>query len=250
MMSRRCRAVFRAVVLVGAVLAGSSALADPPSSPPGRVPAELLARLRHVLPGGHFRSVAPTPIAGLYEVVFAGRVFYFTADGAYLLRGDLIDVKARHNLTEDRRKGMRLEALRALGEDSMIVYSAQNRRHTVTVFTDVDCPSCARFHREVPKLLERGVTVRYAAFPRGGIPSKSYDRLVSVWCAGDRRQAFDAAVSGQPVARARCENPVKRHFAEGHGLGVGGTPTLILDDGELISGYVPYRELLQMLGHG
>lgn len=206
--------------------------------------------LDKLLPGSEVDSLKATPIAGLYEVSVAGRIFYFTKDGAYMLRGDLIDVATRHNLTEDTRRGIRLTALDKLGETSMIVYSPENPKHTVTVFTDVDCPYCARFHREVPKLVEMGVKVRYAAFPRRGIPSENYDRMVSVWCAKDPQRAMTEAKEQRPIEAAKCENPVKEHFGQGHSLGVAGTPTLILDNGELVGGYVPYRRLVQMLEKG
>lgn len=206
--------------------------------------------LGKLLPGGKIDSLKPTPIAGIYEVLVAGRIYYFTKDGAYLLRGDLIDVATQHNLTEDTRRGMRLATLDRLTEASMIVYSPANPKHTVTVFTDVDCPYCARFHREVPKLVEMGVKVRYAAFPRRGIPSENYDRMVSVWCAKDPTQALTDAKEQRPIETAVCENPVKEHFGQGHSLGVAGTPTLILDSGELVGGYVPFRKLVQMLENG
>jgi thiol:disulfide interchange protein DsbC len=207
----------------------------------------LRETLGTLIPPDQIESIERTPVNGLYEVVFGGRLYYFSADGAYLLRGELIEVASRRNLTEDRRRTIRLSALDGLGESTMIVFSPERPKHTITVFTDVDCPYCARFHLEVPKLNEMGVKVRYAAFPRQGIPSTGYDRMVSVWCAKDQRQAMGDAKSQRPVAPAACENPVRRHFELGQALGVGGTPTIILDNGEVVGGYVPYRQLVERL---
>ena len=41
----------------------------------------------------------------------------------------------------------------------------------VTVFTDVDCPYCARLHDRVAEYNALGIEIRYLAFPRAGIPS-------------------------------------------------------------------------------
>lgn len=207
----------------------------------------LREKLGTLIPPDQIESIERTPVSGLYEVVFGGRLYYFSADGAYLLRGELIDVASRRNLTEDRRRTIRLSVLDRLGERTMIVFSPERPKHTVTVFTDVDCPYCARFHLEVPKLNELGVKVRYTAFPRQGIPSNGYDRMVSVWCAKDPRQAMGDAKAQRPVASVTCENPVRSHFELGQALGVGGTPTIVLDNGEVVGGYVPYRQLVERL---
>ena len=78
----------------------------------------------------------------------------------------------------------RLAVLENMGEETMIVFAPEEVKYTVTVFTDIDCPYCARLHREVKELNDNGIKVRYLAFPRAGIPSSSYDKTVSVWCCG------------------------------------------------------------------
>ena len=47
-------------------------------------------------------EVQSTPMPGLYEVRIGTDVFYTDAKGNYLIQGELIDTKARRNLTEDR----------------------------------------------------------------------------------------------------------------------------------------------------
>lgn len=97
---------------------------------------------------------------------------------------------------------------------------------------------------------ERGVEVRYLAFPRAGIGSPAYNTMVSVWCADDPQKAMTAAKAGRQVTPKQCPNPVRDHYEMGRLLGVQGTPTLILEDGELIPGYVPPQRLVQMIEAG
>src|SRR5690606_5742814 len=47
-------------------------------------------------------EVRPTPMKGLYEVRIGTDLFYTDAQGNYLIQGELIDTRARRNLTEDR----------------------------------------------------------------------------------------------------------------------------------------------------
>lgn len=211
------------------------------------IPTALAEALPGLVPGATTDQLSETPVPGLYELVYKSDVLYLSGDGRYVLQGDLLDLETRENLTEERRKTARLAVLEDMGEDTMIVFEPDEVKHTLTVFTDIDCPYCARFHRDVEALNDNGVKVRYLAFPRAGIPSGSYDKTVSVWCSDDARQAIADAKFGKPVEPRRCENPVAEHFELGRSVGVRGTPTLILEDGGVIPGYVPADELVQMM---
>ena len=235
----------------GAAAAFVLALAVP-SAPAaaGEVPQAVRDVARDMGSGSEPGAVRPAPAPGFYEVRADGEVLYVSADGRFLFHGNLYDVAKRRNLTEDARREVRRDVLRAMDEDSLIVFAPAEVKHRVTVFTDVDCPYCAKFHLEVPELNALGVEVRYAAWPRTAPGSESYRRSVSVWCARDPRQAMTDAKAGRPVADAECENPVQEHFELGRRLGVGGTPTLVTDEGTVIGGYVPYRELVRRLEQG
>jgi thiol:disulfide interchange protein DsbC len=194
-------------------------------------------------------EIKPSPLPGLYEVSFGTHVAFVSADGKYMLMGDLIDIESRKNLTAERRTALILKATEAVGEANMIVFAPEHAvKHTLTVFSDVDCPYCARLHREIPALTRAGVKVRYLLFPRAGVGSESYKRSVAVWCAKDRAQAVGTAMSGGKLAMKTCPNPVDEHLQLGADIGVQGTPTLILDDGRIIPGYLPAPELLAAMG--
>jgi len=220
--------------------------------------ADVEARLATILPPGMKpESVRPTEIPGLFEVVVGDHLFYAASDGSHLFMGsgDLIETAKGVNLSDQRRaaleerRGKRaLAAIDALGEKNMIVFAAAKPRRTLTVFTDVDCPYCARFHRDVPALVSAGVTVRYLLFPRNGLKSPTYARSVAVWCADDRAAAIGVAKGGGKLDMRTCENPVAEHYRLGQEAGVTGTPTLITDSGQIIPGALPAARLLAMLG--
>jgi thiol:disulfide interchange protein DsbC len=131
--------------------------------------------------------------------------------------------------------------------EDMVVFGPDDAKYTVDVFTDIDCPYCVRLHRQMAEYNRLGIRIRYLAFPRAGVPSSSYDKWVSVWCSDDRQSAMSRAKSGMQIPEKKCDNPVEKQFALGRSVGVRGTPSLILEDGELVPGYVPPSELLEML---
>ncbi len=192
-------------------------------------------------------SIRPAAVKGLYEVVLGTQVVYVSADGRYLLNGDLIDVAQRRNISDERRSVLYKAAIDKVGEKSMIVYAPEKVKHTVTIFTDIDCPYCRKLHHEMENYNKAGIKIRYLAFPRAGIGSDSYKKAVSVWCAKDRAAAMTKAKNGQKVEEKSCDNPVKQHLELVQQLGVNATPTLFLEDGRRVPGYVPAERLIKIL---
>lgn len=194
-------------------------------------------------------KVSASPASGLFHVVIGGTSGYITRDGRYFIPGDLLDVVARKNLTEDVRKTERLALLEAVRPQDRIVFAASKPQHSITVFTDVDCGFCRKLHGEIGKLNELGITVNYVAFPRSGPGSDSWAKMQNVWCSSDRGAQLTRAKLGEAIAKpANCEaTPVQAQFELGERLGVQGTPTIILEDGSLIGGYVPADQLHQQL---
>lgn len=233
------RKLFLTLLTTGWVL--SPALAAAPD-------AALKDRIERALPNTTVHAVRATSLPGFYEVEVENQLVYVSTDGKYMLLGDVVDLGTRTNLTEAWREQTAVRLIDELGEKQMIVMGPANPKRTITVFTDVDCPYCAKLHREVPQLTKQGVKVRYLLYPRGGVGSETYRRSVAVWCAADRVKAVGIAKERGALDMKTCANPVEAHYKLGERLGVGGTPTIYLDDGKKLGGYVPAAQLLAILG--
>ena len=197
-----------------------------------------------VLPGLPVESIRPSPIDGVSEVQLGSRIFYISNDGKYLLQGNLIDMKTRVDLSEERRKEIRVGAIDDLGKDKMIVFPAKSPKHEITVFTDIDCTYCRKLHREIEQYNARGITVRYVMYPRSGVNTPSYDKAVAVWCEKDHQDALTRAKAGEELTGSKdCDNPVKDHMKLGETMGLRGTPAIVLANGEMLPGYVPADKL-------
>lgn len=205
-------------------------------------------KLKQIIPNAPEAQITESPVNGLYQVIVGPNVIYMTADAKYLFNGNLVDLDTRQNLTDEAKNQARQQTLAAIDTNTMIEFSAKGEtKHTLTVFTDVDCPYCKKFHKDVPELNENGITVRYMAYPRSGVDTPSYTKMVSIWCADDAVEAMDSMKDGINVPTKTCDNPVKMHMDEAQNFGISGTPTLIFDDGQMIPGYVPAKELIQAL---
>jgi len=204
----------------------------------------LKSKLQTLFGGREVAGLEPAPMPGLYEAVVGGEVVYVTADGSFMLHGNLYDIRnGLENLTENRISGLRKDAIAGLSEDQMVSFGPKDAEDTITVFTDIDCGYCRKLHGEMDKYNEKGIRVRYLFFPRSGPGGESFRKAVSVWCADDRQAAMTAAKKGEAIEQKECENPVLDHYKLGRELGVTGTPAIVLDSGEMLPGYIPADRL-------
>ncbi len=191
-------------------------------------------------------SVAESVISGLYQVMYGTEIVYLSADGKYFISGDLLNLKTRENMTEVSQRSVRKKMVDDF-DTTMVTFKAENEKHVLRVFTDIDCGYCAKLHREMKDINAAGITVQYMAFPRAGLKSASYDKIVSVWCADDQQAAMTKSKNRQAVPSKTCDNPVKAQYELGQALGVNGTPALLTESGQLIPGYMPADRLLATL---
>lgn len=193
------------------------------------------------------KTIKPSSVEGLYEVLTSSGVYYVSENTQFLVHGNIYDLDNKmENVTEKSLTVLRQEKLKAFEKD-MIVYKAEEEKHVITVFTDTSCGYCQKLHSEMADYNKLGITVRYLAFPRGGLKSNTYNTMVSIWCADDPKLAMDNAKSRKPIESQTCTNTIKDQYELGQFFGVTGTPALVLADGSLQPGYLPAARLIQLL---
>jgi thiol:disulfide interchange protein DsbC len=217
------------------------------AKPAAGTEAAIRAALAEAVPGVKIDRIQASVIPGYQEVVLGGRVVYISNDGKYLLQGTLLRLADRVDMTDASEAVLRRDAINAVGADRRIVFAAAKPRHTVTVFTDIDCGYCRKLHSEMAEYNARGITVEYLFFPRAGINSESFDKAVNVWCAPNRQKALTDAKAEREVAKRTCANPIAAEFNLGQKIGVDGTPAVYLEDGTQIGGYLPPDDMLKEL---
>lgn len=209
----------------------------------------ITASLQKHMPGVPIDSIETTPAEGIYELNSNGQIAYVTADGKYLIAGDLIDVANRQNLTQDKQNAQRLATLEGLDEARKLVFPAEGEtRHAITILTDPTCPYCEKLHDELPTLRAAGVEVTYILTPRQGPGSKGFELSSRVVCADDPKAALERAMRGESVDAEACHNDMmKANMALSSRLGMSGTPYTILPNGAAMPGYRPAKVMLQAI---
>ena len=212
------------------------------------VHADTRADIAKKFPGATAADVQPAPVPGLFELRRGGDIAYVTPDGRYALTGDLYDLGSNRNLTETRRRDLRKEMLAAVPDSQTLVFSPQDPKYTISVFTDVDCGYCRKLHSQIAEYNRLGVRVRYLFYPRTGPDTESWHKAESVWCSADRNDALTRAKRGETVKAKPCgPTPVAKDYRLGEELGVQGTPSIVLANGEMLPGYVPPAMLVDHL---
>lgn len=206
------------------------------------------AAIQKASPMQQVKAFRKSALPGFYEGVIAGQVVYASEDGTYVIRGQVDNLATGANLTEDSMAARRLETLAAIGADQRLTYAPPQPLYRVTVFTDVDCPYCRRLHAQMSEYNRLGIAIDYVFFPLSIHPDanrKSND----VWCASDRKAAYDAVMSGHALDRRTCDSPVVETVKAGSEIGVAATPTAIGPDGRVITSTVlmtPHRLLAEL----
>lgn len=227
-------------------VASTAALAQGKPATAGAVPADVREKVVAKLHGASPEDVALSPIPGLYEVTMGGLIAYVSADGKYLVSGNVYDLDTQANLTAARRNVARAKALASAREDQMIIFSPPKPKMTVTVFTDIDCGFCRRFHGQMAEINKAGVRVRYMAYPRTGPGTESWRKAEAVWCAKDRKDSLTRAKRGEDVKSKACgDAAIKAQYEMGDDLGVEGTPAIFTDSGDYIGGFMTPAQLVQ-----
>ncbi|HSU20706.1 MAG TPA: DsbC family protein [Variovorax sp.] len=193
-------------------------------------------------------EVRKTPVDGLYEVrINNTEIYYADEQGTYLLQGNLIDVQARKNLTEER-----VEKLSQIDFDKLPLKDAfkivrGNGKRQLAVFEDPNCGYCKQFERDLKNV--DNVTVHLFLYPVLGPDSTVKSR--DIWCSKDKGKAWNdwmtAGVRPETAAAGCDAAALQRNTEFGRKHNITGTPTLIFGDGTRAPGAIPAAQVEKQL---
>ncbi|WP_295956670.1 DsbC family protein [Rhodoferax sp.] len=189
-------------------------------------------------------EVNKSAMPGLFELTISGGdVMYTDAEGNFLIQGNLIDTKARRNLTEERINKLSAVDFDSLPSKDAFTIVRGNGKRKIAVFEDPNCGYCKRFEKDLQKV--DNVTVSLYLYPI--LSADSTDKARNIWCAKDKAKAWnDWMLRSQtpPQAAANCNAPaLARNVEFGKKYRITGTPTLLFADGSRIPGAVPSEQV-------
>jgi thiol:disulfide interchange protein DsbC len=233
----------RLTILAVAVLAITplpAAAQGADKAPPMTAEAQAVKKtLEQKFPGGDIRGVVKTPYFGLYEVQFDDRVLYTDAKVKYLLVGSVYDTESKTNLTEDRQRKLNRVDVSKLPLDLAIKKVKGTGERKLVVFSDADCPFCAKLEQELKTV--DNVTIYTYLFPIDQLHPDAARKSRAIWCAPDRQQAWDAFFESGTVPdnKGDCGDPIAQTAELGARYKVTATPTLVFADGSIVPGAIP-----------
>ena len=234
-----------ALVALGVSMAPLPALAQgSEKAAPMTAEATNLKRLfEQKFPGTSIRGVTKSPYFGLYEVIVDDRIVYTDAKGKYLMVGAIYDADSKVNLTEERQRKLNRVNVATLPLDLAIKKVKGNGERTLFVFSDADCPFCAKIEQELKSV--DNVTIYTFLYPIDQLHPDAARKSRLIWCAPDRVKAWDAFFeSGAlPDNTGDCDNPIAKTAALGARYRVTATPTLVFADGSVVPGALPAARL-------
>ena len=248
MKSCRYAVLLVATLLAAPLLHAATPAASAPAASPAVTATDPRVAIAAKMQGVKAEDLHATPIPGIYELLRGADAAYVSPDGKYAIIGDLYETGTNNDLTENRRRDQRLKMLAGIPEAQMVIFGPQSAKHTITVFTDMDCAYCRKLHSQINDYNKLGIKVRYIAYPRSGPNTSSWSKAEQVWCSADPKTALTEAKLGKTLPGKICaNNPVAREYELGQQFNLQGTPTLILGNGAMVSGYLAPADLIQEL---
>jgi thiol:disulfide interchange protein DsbC len=232
------------LALAGAILA-TAALAQTPASPKPLTgeAASVKKQLEQKFPGAGVTSVTKSPYFGLYEVMFDDQLIYTDAKVSYIMVGNVYDAATKKNLTEAKKRELSRVAFDSLPLHLAVKKVKGNGQRKLAVFSDPDCPYCARLEKELKNIDD--VTIYTFLYPIDTLHPDAARKSRLIWCAPDKTKAWDAFFeSGAlPKNNGECENPIEATNALGQKMRVSATPTLVFADGSIVAGAIPAQRI-------
>lgn len=218
---------------------------------PEAITQAITQQLTQVKPDVVITSITTSPISGLYKVTLenSNQVIFSDKTGGYFIAGDMYKID-ENNLINLQKEERIINLLSQIDLQDMIIYRTQGVvKNILYIFTDVDCPYCVKLHQEIPSLTQRGIEIRYLAYPRSGLYSPAFTKLAAAWCSADPHETLSKLQQGGYTNMDDdCDDRmIEEQYVIGNQIGVNGTPSIVLPNGKVISGYHSAEELIALL---
>lgn len=187
--------------------------------------------------------IGPSVLPGLYEIVTPSEIVYADAKAEHLILGQIVAVKTRENLTQQRWNELNKVDFNSLPFQQAIKIVKGEGRRKVAIFEDPFCPYCQELERGLQGLDD--VTIYIFLYPLEGLHSGATDAARDLWCASDPAAAWSGWMldrKAPPVADCK-QTPLAPLAALAEKLKVNSTPTLFFPDGSRIPGAIDADKL-------
>lgn len=192
-------------------------------------------------------EVRPSPIVGLWEIRVGNEIRYTDPTGTFLIEGEMIDLKTRRNLTEERVSKLNQVDFASLPLKDAVVWKNGNGKRRIAVFADPNCGYCKRFEKSLQDV--KDITVYTFLIPILG--GDSPEKTRAIWCAKDQTATWQSWMlenkAPAKVAGTCDDAAIERNLALSRRIHVTGTPAVLFEDGGRVPGALNADQLEKRL---
>jgi thiol:disulfide interchange protein DsbC len=206
--------------------------------------------VKKVVPTGSVTDVKESPIKGIWQIdVDAGEgkhgSLYLDYSKKFLIAGQIVPVEAIGKQPPPRKVDVS-----KIPVDHAIVVGARDAAKKVIVFSDPDCPYCRELHKVIKQILPKRKDIAFLIV-LNPLPmhKDAFKKAQAIQCS-QSVEMLDDAFSGKmiPEPPAPCTaDQIEKNKELAKSLDFNGTPTLVRDDGTVLSGYLPEEKLIDWI---
>jgi thiol:disulfide interchange protein DsbC len=192
------------------------------------------------------KSVSPSPIPGVYEVLVGNEVFYTDANSKYLIQGEIIEIATGKNITEQKQADLNRIKWSELNPSNALKAVRGNGSRQLAIFSDPNCGYCKRLEKSLQQL--DNVTIYTYLIPI--LSPDSAQKSKQIWCSTDPQKTYiDWMINGiTPSGKSDCTTPLDKNMAFAKTYGITGTPTIFFTDGSRFPGAVQITDIEKKFG--
>ena len=204
------------------------------------------AVVRKLAPNAQVIEIKSSPVKSLWQIDVEADgkrgMVYLDFSKKYLI-GQIIPVESIGKPAPQRKTDFSKLPLK-----QAVVMGPKKAQKKVVVFTDPDCPYCRKLHDEIKLVLEKRKDIAFyiILYPLP-MHKDAYKKIQTVLCEKSLG-LLDDIFSGKAVPEPKCgSEQVEKNIALAKELEFNGTPTLVREDGTVLSGYLPADKLLEWI---
>ena len=206
--------------------------------------------VKKIAPNGKVTDIKIAPLKSVWQIdVDAGEgkhgTLYLDFSKKFLIAGQIVPVESIGKQPPARKVDVSKIPL-----DDALTVGLATAKKKVIVFTDPDCPYCRELHKIIKQVVAKRSDIAFALIMNPLPMHKDSPKKAQTILCTKSLDILDDAFAGKavPEPAATCTaDAVERSKALANSLEFNGTPTLVRDDGIVLSGFLPEEQLLDWI---
>lgn len=192
-------------------------------------------------------DVKASEFKGFYEFSVGNDIFYTDPEMNYLIRGEVVDLKQKVNLSEKSFRELSQKVFASLPLEKALKIVKGSGKHKLVVFSDPDCPFCKKLEKDLVNL--KDTTVYVFLTPIVQLHKDALIHSKQIICSANPEKAWvnyltkDAGISSKSKQDCEKTKDIDDTLKLATQLGITGTPTIFFETGMRVPGAVPVKEI-------